>query len=110
MYLLRYKSRVQDFLSTSVLVFIGKISYGVYLYHIIVSWLWENVLRKAGFHFNKTGLVIQEFILLIFIAWLSWRLIESPINNLKKKFSYSPGISPGFPRSDFNTHKEIHAS
>jgi peptidoglycan/LPS O-acetylase OafA/YrhL len=109
-FLLKRKSLVQDFLSTSVLVFIGKISYGIYLYHMIISWLWENVLRKLGLHFNKGMLVIQEFIILILVAWLSWNLVEKRINNLKKRFSYNLGTQKKRVLSNLENKREIPAS
>ncbi|MDB5223195.1 MAG: hypothetical protein JWN83_1862 [Chitinophagaceae bacterium] len=90
-YLLQVKNTINIILSTSILVFIGKISYGIYLYHNIVAWLWENTTRKLNLHYNHIVMAIQEFALLILLAWLSWSLIEKRINNLKKRFAY---ISP----------------
>ena len=78
---------------------IGKISYGIYLYHLMVPELWERIINKFStwgidLFFNKAipvslqpaWLFIQEFTFLILISILSWKLIEKPILGLKKNF------------------------
>ena len=90
-------------LNNKWLMWIGKISYGVYLYHLFVPELWVWIIKKftlwnIDLFFNKAmpaiikpwWLFIQEFSLLILICFLSWRLIEKPINNLKKYFENKP--------------------
>ena len=78
---------------------IGKVSYGVYLYHLIVPELWIWVNKQFTNHnfdllFNKAmpaslepyWFFLQEVSLLIFLCMVSWYLIEKPVNNLKKHF------------------------
>jgi peptidoglycan/LPS O-acetylase OafA/YrhL len=76
------------------LYFIGKISYGIYVYH--------GMLRPFFVHYIYGGLnsMIPNGILAsiiytivctaisITIAWVSWNLLERPILNLKKFVSY----------------------
>jgi peptidoglycan/LPS O-acetylase OafA/YrhL len=82
------------------LIKLGKISYGVYLYHLFVPelWLWINEkLYNSGLDpfFNKQmpaiiqpyWLFVQEFSFLLILCVLSWRLIEQPINKLKNRFN-----------------------
>ncbi|MEO5582009.1 MAG: acyltransferase, partial [Saprospiraceae bacterium] len=81
---------------------LGKISYGVYLYHLFIPelWIWIiQLLNKSGIDpfFNSNlspgiqpvWLFIQEFLFLIVLSSLSWKFIEKPINNLKSRFENS---------------------
>ena len=90
-------------LNNKWLIRMGKISYGIYLYHLLVPELWafinkQSELAGIDFLFNKAmpgnirpvWMFTQEFIFLIIIAALSWRLIENPINNLKDRFTIRP--------------------
>jgi len=81
------------FLNHKYLIFIGKISYGIYLYHLVIPYLTKDVLNSInshlpGFIFNNYILIAENFILLIFISYLSWIFIEQPILKLKNKFEY----------------------
>ncbi|MFN8352920.1 MAG: acyltransferase [Spirosomataceae bacterium] len=73
--------------------YIGKISYGLYVYHMIVPSVLMPVVAKIVL---KVGISLGDFsyrfislALLIGLASLSWYLVEKPFNNLKQYFSYS---------------------
>ena len=77
-----------------ILIFVGKISYGIYLYHIYFRYPW----RFFG-HFNKhlpfiTNiynpylLFIEYVCTIILLSWISFKLIEQPFLNLKKYFLF----------------------
>lgn len=70
-----------------ILMYLGKISYGLYLFHNFIPMIYLN----SGLVYFKNGLLnfIIQFIMLVAIASISWFLIEKPINGLKKYFSYS---------------------
>lgn len=86
-------------LNSKLLIFIGKISYGIYLYHLIIlsfvssnffnlnfnSLLPDLLYRK---YWNYLFLFENIFILLL-ISWLSYILIEIKFLNLKKYFIYN---------------------
>ena len=89
-------------LNNKLLLFIGKISYGMYLYHRILPSLTTEVLnRYLNNHFPLPEkyivyvLFIENFTLLILIAWLSWKFIEAPLLKLKKYFTYRSVVHPG---------------
>jgi peptidoglycan/LPS O-acetylase OafA/YrhL len=71
------------------LVYLGTISYGIYVYHLFMPIeVWPRLIRR-GF-----PLLPQPFLFLFFcgatiaVAALSWRFFERPINNLKRYFEY----------------------
>ncbi|MBZ5857992.1 acyltransferase family protein [Flavihumibacter profundi] len=77
------------------LVYLGKISYGLYVYHNFIPWLLRcfagtEILYKYDFGFritlpssNPVFLFIIQFGLLLLIASLSWKYLEKPILRLK---------------------------
>lgn len=83
-------------LNSKTLQWIGRISYGIYLYHVPVQWFqylwseaWDNlfpagILHRYSYYFI---FLINSSIVLI-VAALSWKFFESPILKLKKRFSY----------------------
>jgi peptidoglycan/LPS O-acetylase OafA/YrhL len=73
-------------LSHPILVFIGSISYGLYVYHAITF-----PIVKRSF-LSEAPLILQfiaAYLFSILIAWLSYIIMEKPIMSLKKKFQYS---------------------
>ena len=78
-----------------LLVFMGKISYGLYLYHMMIPHFTRDFLFQmnshlpAGLSYHNNHLVhLENFILLIGISYLSYLYIEMPFLGLKKRFEY----------------------
>jgi peptidoglycan/LPS O-acetylase OafA/YrhL len=78
------------------LVYLGTISYGVYLIHFFVMSFASRVEHRLGIQLpmpNQRGL--QQFfsvsLVSIGAAALSWRFFERPINSLKNLFPYARG-------------------
>lgn len=72
-----------------VAVYLGKISYGLYLYHLCIPYLSIWLLRKTGISpFPETGMWLIYCGLTLALTSLSWYLIEQPVNKLKNKFTY----------------------
>ena len=77
--------------------FIGKISYGIYVYHFTFGTAFLNLtdylaLKLPGLRgpLNNEWLFYgTKFAALIFVCWLSYRFIEQPIMRLKSRFEYS---------------------
>ncbi|WP_428658550.1 acyltransferase family protein [Runella sp.] len=95
-----YRGWFKWFLENPVSNYLGKISYGLYVYHNFVY----NHYHSPATHpvvrlFNKLGRNIEGFqdmhqlrVLILFaltvvVATASWYLIEKPINNLKDKYA-----------------------
>lgn len=62
------------------LVYIGTISYGLYVYHAIV----QSFLVQAGFKPYQGGQIALSLGLSLLLAVLSWHFFEKPINSLKR--------------------------
>ena len=70
------------------LIYLGKISYGLYVFHllcpIMIEWFAKNVLHHE--HWPLTFPL--AFLLTVFFAWLSYRFVESPFLRLKERFVF----------------------
>lgn len=96
LFLIQEKSFLQNVFSNSILIFIGKISYGMYLYHNFIPWFFENLLLFIKNEMidsilinNRIGLAvfISKYLLLVIISWMSWKLVEKPLLHYKRFFS-----------------------
>jgi peptidoglycan/LPS O-acetylase OafA/YrhL len=99
-----FEGGIGKLLETNFLVYIGKISYGLYLYHNFIPKIYHKLFEKTNLQnvsipFTE-GYTFAPFIqnqyllfpLFIFtalvIATFSWYVIEKPINGLKSRFGY----------------------
>jgi len=96
-----YKGIMKWFLENSFVSYFGKISYGLYLYHNFVYNFFHtpqtSLVIRILHKIQRTIPVITQntvfellyfFGITVFVATLSWYLIEKPVNNLKKYFTY----------------------
>ena len=78
-------------LENPLLVHLGKISYGLYIFHNFIPWTVRKIAAYFSFSvpsdFSPVNLLLC-FILLLLSANLSWLLFERPINTLKRYFPY----------------------
>jgi peptidoglycan/LPS O-acetylase OafA/YrhL len=81
---------VKQYFESKYIVFLGKISYGMYFYHLFVSTSVNYLLSKNNFTIitNQYLLFSIYFVATVLVSVLSWKLIEAPINNLKSRFKY----------------------
>ena len=65
------------------LIYIGQVSYGIYLFHPLVI----VTVRK---HFGDQSLAtdLAAVALSVLAGMVSWQFIEKPLGNLKRWFSY----------------------
>jgi peptidoglycan/LPS O-acetylase OafA/YrhL len=80
------------FLRDRRLVYLGSISYGLYLYHHFIF----EFVRYYEDYFGLNNRMILDFVKLvasIAIASLSWKYIERPILGQKNRFGYQPVIT-----------------
>ncbi|WP_421944541.1 acyltransferase family protein [Pedobacter sp.] len=101
-----YKGYLGKFLQSKIVLYLGKISYGIYLYHLIIPIIFWQVFNKiynrlyvlypTYFIENKNGIslfikiissevscFIIYSVITIVVATLSWHLVEKQFNKLK---------------------------
>ncbi|WP_182864776.1 acyltransferase family protein [Rhodopirellula sp. JC639] len=81
-------SRLLSPFRNKVLVGLGTISYGLYLYHLV---LYENLDTLVKFRWKMGDpwwLDVSKLIVSLVVAALSWRFFEQPILRLKDRFRY----------------------
>jgi len=98
-----YKGFLKVFLENSIVQYLSKISYGIYLYHLISAlFFWklfdliQRAMANAGYDLSALGKFLASpyisfwiyFAISIACASLSWFCLEKPFNNLKKLFEY----------------------
>ncbi len=69
------------------LVYLGEISYGIYLYHYIIDVLFNDYITQHGLG-GGIGLDLMKVGVGLAVAALSYRLIEVPALSLKRLFPY----------------------
>lgn len=96
-----FKGFIEKAATNPVIVYLGKISYGLYLYHgpfPFILAFFDAALYKIAPQFSiynsLTNLphTLRSFIWLVYlviIASISYYLIEKPFNKLKEKFAYN---------------------
>ncbi len=84
-----YKGILKLILENKYVLYFGKISYGLYLYHFFVQHIGNLICNKYGLSFSIEFKALVFILLSILIASLSWYLIENPINKLKNRFTYN---------------------
>ncbi|MCD8539780.1 MAG: hypothetical protein LRY55_08430 [Leadbetterella sp.] len=76
-------------------ILIGRISYGIYLYHNLVPWLLnlliptqtlDELLSGTGAVFPAVFKFTMRALFLFGLSWLSFKYIEKPVNDLKVRF------------------------
>jgi peptidoglycan/LPS O-acetylase OafA/YrhL len=69
------------------LVYLGRVSYGVYVYHFFVS----SQMGELGRRLTRLGgaplLVCGELVVTLVLATISWNVFEKPINDLKNRWA-----------------------
>jgi peptidoglycan/LPS O-acetylase OafA/YrhL len=73
------------------LVHIGKISYGIYVYHMFMPFLLGKGFQSVGWAFPPPGPTrfLLATLATLAVAMASWQFFERPINNLKDRLPYS---------------------
>jgi peptidoglycan/LPS O-acetylase OafA/YrhL len=85
-----FKGVIGNILELRLIVYLGRISYGVYVYHLLVPY----IINKASAYFGLTypnqieiNFALYTLGMLVF-AVFSWHFFEKPINHLKQYFGY----------------------
>tara|TARA_R110002050_G_scaffold200591_1_gene335552 strand:- start:103632 stop:104681 length:1050 start_codon:yes stop_codon:yes gene_type:complete len=83
-----FNGPIGSILSNKVVVYLGRISYGIYIIHQFIPPLFEYLMPHPIFFQNKYIGFIGFSLVTVIIASFSWYVLEKPINKLKNRFSY----------------------
>jgi peptidoglycan/LPS O-acetylase OafA/YrhL len=90
----QYSGLFKKFLEHKWTLYIGKISYGLYIFHNFGLESFNNFVKEHPIalllRISHSGPARALFLLMasVLVASISWHFIEYPINKLKKKFEY----------------------
>jgi peptidoglycan/LPS O-acetylase OafA/YrhL len=72
------------------IVYLGRISYGIYIFHNLVPVAFGAAATRLGIGYEDVGVLnfVVSSLATFALAALSWRLFEGPINGLKRWFRY----------------------
>lgn len=89
-----FRGIIGTVLNNSALQYIGRISYGIYVFHMIVPGYIIPFMLHIANRFTTVpdlgywGHRLFSLLVLLIIASVSWYAFEKPINELKRYFSY----------------------
>jgi peptidoglycan/LPS O-acetylase OafA/YrhL len=89
------RTRPVGLLANPVMGFLGRISFGIYVYHPLVISILVLALRHAGVTFQTAWLaVVCVAVITTVVAQLSYALLERPFLRLKERFAFVRSGSP----------------
>ncbi len=99
-------------LNNPFLIAMGKLSYGLFLFHLpvvnysyrIFYWFHDKLKLPDYLKYNKLLFLFENSVLLLTLAWLSWKFFERPIASLKK---YYRNKQPATRRKDYPANEII---
>ena len=85
-------SLIRRGLELSPVRYIGRISYGIYLYHLFLIPIGHELAQRYRVPelTRGTGMFAVYTAISIVLATVSWYAIESPINRQKHRFPFPP--------------------
>jgi peptidoglycan/LPS O-acetylase OafA/YrhL len=85
---MKFNSITKYFLENRIVVHLGKISYGIYLYHLFMPDFYNQMIDLFPKVFNVESPLKTPFFFIsaIICAELSWFIIEKPLLKLKTKY------------------------
>lgn len=75
------------YLNFSFFKYLGKISYGLYMYHLICIVLTINILNRLNAESNNILIYILSIFLTIVVASISYHTLEKYFLNLKNRYT-----------------------
>lgn len=80
-------------LENKIFNFLGKISYGIYVYHWVILMITLKLINLCHINFHEKQILancilyVTSITFTILISYISYKYIEAPIMNMKKKFN-----------------------
>lgn len=82
--------KIKRVLEQPQVMFLGKISYGMYFYHLLIQKFIDQCCAVSLFPAGKSVLAsfLVYFGVTVLVSTISWYAIEAPMNSLKRHFRY----------------------
>ena len=89
-----FKGFVGNVLESEPMMYLGKISYGIYLIHAFMPEIANRIIDRFGLEDYRSPLAIAIFstVATIVFASITWQVLEKPMNDLKKFFQYAAKV------------------
>lgn len=91
------KGAISNFLSNDRLVYLGEISFGFYMWHMLViryfNYVGDKIVLLKPFTANPTFAAITVFAIALTISHFTYKLVEIPVNKLIKKRWLQPAVA-----------------
>jgi peptidoglycan/LPS O-acetylase OafA/YrhL len=87
---LGFGGRIGALLELRPVTYIGKISYGIYVYHPFIAYSMNFLIYKLTGASSHTIALVSPVLcvpVVLFVAAKSWAWMEKPINDFKSRFS-----------------------
>lgn len=78
------KGKVSNFLSNKIFIHLGEISFGFYMYHLLVIWCFSAINSRFLNISNDISILIITFSISLFVSHYSYILFETPMNRYIK--------------------------
>jgi peptidoglycan/LPS O-acetylase OafA/YrhL len=90
-----FRGAAGRFLAARPVVYIGRISYGLYLVHGLAGDILIAMFGVAGFAWplSEPWRFVALLAVTLSIAATSWHVMERPLNDLKRRFPYRPRVN-----------------
>ncbi len=86
----RISGPLQRVLSTTILRSLGRYSYFIYVFHLLILYSIGHVLEKLTRPFSAVAAIYISALLALLICWIagavSWKFVEKPVLNFKRYF------------------------
>ncbi len=73
------------FLASPPLVYLGKISYGIYVYHVLISVLFDSFSASHGVALSLNLRFSILTVLTVLAAAISWHFLEAPLTKIRQR-------------------------
>jgi peptidoglycan/LPS O-acetylase OafA/YrhL len=74
----------------AALIYLGKISYGLYVYHVLGVWIAERLFGTPHGSSHIAAALAADLCFIIVLASVSYHFLELPFLRWKKQFTYVP--------------------
>jgi len=82
------KSIISRALSQRIIVFLGRLTFSIYIFHVLIFYFVKLVFKHFGIE-SWVGVFLTGYILTILFSWLVYRFYESPLIKYGKRITAS---------------------